>query len=380
MEPLKFGVIGAGDAGTFHVLASKGKQDSKHKYVAVHDIDEAAANKLAKKVGATPFTDLDEFLAQELDGVLVSLPHFLHAEMVQRVAEAGKNVICEKPMATTLEECDAMIAATRKAGVKFMIAENHRFLPAHQKMRELIADGIIGDIYLGRTYEGAFVPQKTFLDANNWQFTFDKGGGGVLADQGVHKFALLNYLLDSKVERGQAWLGKAFNSPDNKGEDNAIMNLRFENGAMIDVIVSSSTIHPLNNNTELHGTKGHMLEDHSWDNPIRVFSAQPTAEKKGQYYEITGVEHGAYPKYYLISAFHEDSHFAECIMEDKDPEFKPEQSREAVAVVLLGYLSAKKGCPTTMQEIKDLAESGGTRQLLEGLTDCIQKNYENLTW
>ena len=379
MEPLKFGIIGAGDAGTFHVLAFKGKQDAKIKHVAVYDINEAAASKLAKKVNATRFTDLDAFLAQELDGVLVSVPHFLHAEVVEKVAEAGKNIICEKPMAPTLEECNSMIAATKKAGVKFMIAENHRFLPAHQKMRELIAGGIIGDVYLGRTYEGAFVPQRTFLDANNWQFTFDKGGGGVLADQGVHKFALLNYLLDSEVESGQAWLGKAINSPENKGEDNAIMNLRFKNGAMIDVIVSSSTVHPLNNNTELHGTKGHMLEDHSWDKPIRIFSSQPTAEKKGQYYDIA-VEHGAYPKYYLISAFHEDTHFAECIMNDKDPEFTPEQSREAVAIVLLGYLSAKKGCPATMQELKSLAEREGTKQLLGGLENCIQKNHESLNW
>jgi UDP-N-acetylglucosamine 3-dehydrogenase len=373
MEPVKMGIIGAGDAGTFHALSFKGKQDARIKHVATCDLNEAAAKKLAAKFNGQSFTDIDAFLKQDMDAVLVAVPHYLHADIVRRVAEAGKHVICEKPMAPTLEECDAMIAATKKAGVKFMIAENHRFLPAHQKMRELIANGVIGDVYLGRTYEGAF------MDANNWQFTFEKGGGGVLSDQGVHKFAMLNYLLGSEVVSGQAWLGKAINSPANKGEDNAIMNLRFKSGAMIDVIVSSSTVHPLNNNTELHGTKGHMLEDHSWDKPIRLFSSHALAEKKGQYYDIA-VEHGPYPKYYLISAFHEDTHFATCIQEDKDPEFTPAQAKEAVAVVLLGYLSAKKGAPATMDELKGIAASKGTRQLLKGLESAIQQNYPTIKW
>ncbi len=379
MEPVKMGIIGAGDAGTFHALAFKGKQDVRVKHVATCDLNEAAAKKLAAKFNGQAFTDIDAFLKLDMDVVLVTVPHYLHADIVKKVAEAGKNVICEKPMAPTLEECDAMISATKKAGVKFMIAENHRFLPVHQKMRDLIANGVIGDVYLGRTYEGAFVPMKTFLDANNWQFTFEKGGGGVLADQGVHKFALLNYLLGSEVVSGQAWLGKAINSPANKGEDNAIMNLRFKNGAMINVIVSSTTVYPLNNNTELHGTKGHMLEDHSWDKPIRLFSSHPLAEKKGQYYDIA-VEHGAYPKYYLISTFHEDTHFATCIQEDTDPGFTPAQAKEAVAVVLLGYLSAKKGAPATMDELKDIAASKGTRQLLKGLESAIQQNYPTIKW
>src|SRR5271157_1820336 len=108
MDVAKSGVIGAGDAGNFHTLAFKGKTgaDVKVQYVAVCDIDEKAATKFAKRLKIEPYTDIDAFLQQDLDAVLVAVPHFLHAEIVKRVAEAGKNVICEKPMATTLEECD----------------------------------------------------------------------------------------------------------------------------------------------------------------------------------------------------------------------------------------------------------------------------------
>ncbi len=208
--------------------------------------------------------------------------------------------------------------------------------------------------------------------------TCDKGGGGVLADQGVHKFAMLNWLL-GKVQSAQAWLGKAYDSPASKGEDNAVMHLQYENGAMIEVSLSSTTVHPLNNTTELHGTKGHLLEDHSWDKPIRLFSSHPDAEKKGVYYEIA-VEHGAYPQYYIISAYHEDTHFAECILYDRQPEFTPAEAREAVAVTLLGYLSARLGRTTTMTELKHTVATKGSQYLLEDLEPFIQKNYRHLHW
>nr|MDO8114453.1 Gfo/Idh/MocA family oxidoreductase [Candidatus Sigynarchaeota archaeon] len=242
----------------------------------------------------------------------------------------------------------------------------------------LIDADIIGSVYLGRTYEGAFVPLKHFTDPLNWQFTYDKGGGGVLMDQGVHKFGLFNWLL-GEIESGQAWLGKAVNSPPNKGEDNAFMLVRYKSGAMIEIAVSSTASHPLNNNSELVGTKGHILEDHSWDKPLKVFSKHPDAVKKGEYYEV-GMEHGAYPKYYMISAFHEDTHFAECVLNDTKPEFTPEQAKEAVAGVLLGYLSAKKGAPAKMDELKSMAASKGTKQLLQGLEDVVLKNYQSMKW
>ena len=272
-----------------------------------------------------------------------------------------------------------MIQSATDNNVKFMIAENHRFLPAHKIMKDLITKGVIGQVYLGRTYEGAFAQFKNFMDANNWQFTYKQGGGGVLADQGVHKFALMNWLVDSELESGQAWLGKALNTPINKGEDNAIMNLHYKNGAMVEVIVTSTSVHPLNNTTEFNGTKGHMLEDHSWEKPIRIFSNQPDAEKKGKYYYVEA-EHGAYPAYYTISAYHEDSHFATCIQENSDPEFTPQQARAAVEVVLLGYMSAKKNRPVTLDEFREEVAANGSTQLLEDLNTYVKKNFEQLKW
>ncbi len=378
MGLVKFGIVGCGSAAYFHVPAAKSNQKGNLQFVAAHDINERALSRLSKMHKLTPYSDLDAFLRSDIDAVLLAVPHFLHARMTKIVAEAGKHVLCEKPMATTLEECDSMMADTRKAGVKLMIAENHRFLPAHAVIKDAVERGLIGDVFLGRAYEGAYVPKEQFLDSSTWHFTYDKGGGGVVADQGPHKFATLNWLLGD-VDSAQCWLGKAMNSPPNKGEDCAIVLLRYVNGAMVTVDVSSITVHPLTNRLELHGTKGTIVEDHSWERPVQVFSSHESAEIKGEFYSPQ-VEHGPYPQYYIISARIEDSHFADCIQNDTEPEFTPTQAREAVAITLLAYLSAKNRRPTARRELDTVAKSKGTRSILDGLNDVMLRNYDAMHW
>lgn len=376
MDYVKFGIIGTGAVWGFHKLGSK--KNPKIKFISAYDIDERKLKRVAKYSKLETYSTLDTFLKSDIDAVLIMVPHYLHRDIVVEVAESGKHIICEKPMATTLEECDDMIVATKKAGVKFMIAENHRFLPAHQFMKDIIDRGYIGEVFLGRTYEGAYVSPEEFLNPNSWNFTYDKGGGGVVADQGVHKFTLLNWLL-GEVNSAQCWLGKATNSPPNKGEDTAIILLRFKSGAMITVDLSSVTVHHPTNRTELHGTKGTILEDHSWENPIRVLSSHPDAEVKGEFYSPI-IEHGPFPQYYKISMGCEDAYFTECILEDKDPEFTPEQAKQGVAVVLLSYLSAKKGTITTMDELMKIYKTTGTKSILEDLKSVTQKNYGKMKW
>ncbi|MFW9967765.1 MAG: Gfo/Idh/MocA family protein [Candidatus Thorarchaeota archaeon] len=378
MDRVRFGVIGCGNAASFHVLPFKRLEDSKVHYVAAYDVNEKAVLGFSKRHGLTPYTDFDEFLQSDIDAVLIAAPHNLHAQLTKAAAEAGKHVLCEKPMATTLEECDEMILAAKGAGVKLMVAENHRFLPAHQLIKDALDGGLIGDVFLGRAYEGAFCPHEQFLDLKSWHFTYEQGGGGVVADQGVHKFSTLNWML-GEIDSVQCWLGKALNSPPEKGEDNAIVLLRYKQGAMITVDLSSITVHPLTNRLELHGTQGTILEDHAWEHPVQIFSSHDGAQQKGAFYSPE-VEHGPYPKYYLISARCEDTHFAECIVNNTNPEFTPAQSRDAVAITLLAYLSAKEARTATMEELEAVKRTEGTKSILKDLGKVTQQNYANLRW
>ncbi|MHA1131040.1 MAG: Gfo/Idh/MocA family protein [Candidatus Helarchaeota archaeon] len=375
MNFVKFGVIGCGQAASMHAIAAK--KSSNLKFIAAYDVKEKVVKKFAKRYKLAPYNDLDAFLQSDIEAVLIIVPHFLHAELTIAAAKAGKHVLCEKPMATSLKDCDAMIAATKRAGVKFMIAENHRFLPAHQYIKKAVTSGLIGDVFLARSYEGAYENPQKILNPDHWMFSYDKGGGGALFDQGVHKFATLNWLL-GEVVSAQCWAYKALPSPPNKGDDTALVHLSYKNGAMAEVTVTTAAIHVPTNRLELHGTKGTILEDHSWHQPVQIFSALKE-EWEGQFFKPE-LDHGPFPKYYTISFRIEDAYFAECILEDLTPEFTPEDAKNAVAVAYLAYFAAKKGAVATMDEFKNFIKIKSTSALFDGLNEAIYQNYTHLKW
>ena len=374
MKQVKFGVIGAGGAWSFHSNACA--ESSVVKFVAVYDINKKQASKMARRYRVNdmqPYSDLQEFLQSDIDAVLVMVPHVYHEKIVTQCAAAGKHVLCEKPMATTLEGCDMMIKATREAGVKFMIAENHRFLPAHKYIHDAIQDGLVGDVFMVRAFEGvneiAGLSQPDF-----WKGDPIKAGGGCFMDMGAHKFATLEWVLEDEVESVTAMLSKqAVNLPE-KAEDNALSMIRFANGAMGEIVVSFTQVTPPFNSLEIYGTKGTILENHMWENPIRIYSHhEAMGEHKQQWFEPE-IEHAAFPRYYNISVKHEDEYFARCILENREPEFTPEKARSAIAGVLMGYLSAQTGKASTRDELDNVAKTRGTRSILENLTEHIPTN------
>jgi predicted dehydrogenase len=312
-------------------------------------------------------------LESEIDAVLVLVPHHAHEEIVIQAAEAGKHILCEKPMATTLEGCDQMIDATQKAGVKFMIAENHRFLPVHQSIYNYIKEGFIGKTFMARTFEGVFETHN-ITNSKSWKASIERAGGGALMDMGVHKFATLNWILDDTVESAYCWLTKQINNLPEKGEDNAFIFLKYHSGIIVECTLSFTVNSPPTNHLEIYGTKGTLIENHSWKDPVRLYSSKELDAEKYDGWYLPKINHGTFPKYYLISMGIEDAHFTECILEDKDPSFNPEDAKEAVATALLAYLSAIKGKTTTMNELIDLYKTNGTKTIFEQLPKAIQNN------
>jgi predicted dehydrogenase len=282
-------------------------------------------------------------------------------------------VLCEKPMATTLEGCDAMIEATRKAHVKFMIAENHRFLPAHQWIRDAIQKDWIGEPFLVRSYEGVNeIPG--LMQPGFWKGDPILAGGGCLMDMGVHKFATMQWLLQDQVVSAYSWITKQCTTLEEKAEDNAMIFLQFKKGTIAETVVSFTVFSPPTNQIEIHGTKGSILENHARLKPVQINSVhQDMGANRGIWFEPE-IEHGPYPKYYQISARIEDDHFADCILGNKEPEFKPEDAKRAVAVVLMGYLSARLNRTVSYEELMDLRRGKGTKSILEGLEKFVQKN------
>ena len=123
MDYLKYGIVGCGGAWNFH-SAGIGS-NPKIKIESIFDVDEKKRRRNAKKSKAQAYSSYDELLKSDIDAVLIMVPHYLHEEYVLAAAEAGKHVLCEKPMATTIEGCDQMIEATKKAGQDAVAVTDH---------------------------------------------------------------------------------------------------------------------------------------------------------------------------------------------------------------------------------------------------------------
>src|SRR5690606_8822344 len=155
--------------------------------IAVCDIVADRVNETASKYGAKAYTSYEELLANpEVEAVSVCTPNYLHAPISIAALQAGKHVLCEKPMATSREEAIEMIEAAKKNNKKLMIAHNQRFVASHQKAKELIASGDLGKIYSFRTAFGHGGPEGWSADGkHSWFFKKNEAFIGAMGDLGV---------------------------------------------------------------------------------------------------------------------------------------------------------------------------------------------------
>ncbi|MBN2156686.1 MAG: Gfo/Idh/MocA family oxidoreductase [Candidatus Lokiarchaeota archaeon] len=373
MGYVKYGVCGCGTVfDTFHSLGAVGQ--TKYKFTAFYDLNEKKAHRLARRYKGEHFADLDSMLNSDIDAVLINVPHHLHRDKVIQAAEAGVHVLCEKPMAPTLEECDEMIAATKKADVKFMIAENHRFLPAHKYIADTVHKGLIGNVFLIRAYEG--VNEIPGLTSPGWKGDIKLRNMGALLDMGVHRIATTNWILNDEIEMANCWVTKQCTSLDTKAEDSALVMYRYISGTIMQCTVSFTVISPPSNELQIYGTKGTIIENHALEYPLQIFSDHPDmGANRNRWHIPTDIEHGPFPQYYKISMGAEDLHFAECILNDTEPEFTPQQAKKTIEAVLMAYESANRNKPVTIDKLLKLIKEKGSENILKRLKRHIQKNY-----
>ncbi len=256
---LNIGIIGCGKITEVR-HAPEYAENANCKLVAFYDDIPARAEAMAKLYGGTACASLNEFFAIPMDAVSVCVANVAHAPVTIRALEAGLHVLCEKPMATSVEECEAMIAAAKKGNKVLMIDQNQRFAKAHVKARELIASGEVGEILAFRTTFGHPGPEGWTGEANSWFFDKAKAHFGVMADLGVHKTDLMHYLLgDDIIEATARIVTLDKKTPDGKPisvDDNAFCIYRTRKGITGTMHVSWTFYGNEDNSTILYGTKG----------------------------------------------------------------------------------------------------------------------------
>ncbi len=202
---LKVGVIGCGTiAQVRHIPEYAANENCE--LVAYYDVNKENAEKMAAKYGGTVYTNLEEFFKSGVEAVSVCVANAFHSSISVQALEAGVHVLCEKPMATTLADCRAMVDAAKKNKKKLMIGQNQRFAQAHVKARALIEEGAIGTPLAFETKFEHSGPEAWSGQQNPWFFDKKCSVFGAMADLGVHKTDLIHYLLGDSIVKVSAVL------------------------------------------------------------------------------------------------------------------------------------------------------------------------------
>ena len=276
MKKLKIGIIGCGKIAQYrHIpeyLANEGA-----KIVGYFDSNQKRAQNLAEEFGGETYNSYHDLLANnKIDAVSVCTTNISHAEITIAALKAGKHVLCEKPMATTMEACQKMVDTAQNEGRYLMIGHNQRMAKAHIRAKELLSSGIIGEILSFRTTFGHAGPETWSIDPgpSTWFFNENLAVMGVMGDLGIHKTDLIHFLTGLRIVEATARL-HTLNKLDEDGEligvdDNAFCIYKLENGAVGTMHVSWTFYGPEDNSTIVYGTKGTIRIYDDPDYSIRV--------------------------------------------------------------------------------------------------------------
>jgi len=308
---MRVAMFGCGWIQDFH---ARGVQACGHEVAAVANHREESATAFAERHGIARITTDWQALAADpdIDAAVVATPNALHAPQAIACLEAGKHVLVEKPMATSVAECDAMIAAALASGASLMVAHCWRFHPDVQAMRARIAAGELGEIVKTRGYgvHAGWGP-------SGWFAQKALAGGGALPDMGVHAIDTARYLLgDPDPIRVCATIGTRYGDYD--VDDDGILLISWSQGT--NSVVESGWWHPhkegLEAETEVYGTGGYA----------RIF---PREEPSEDY------EHCTQPMYTA-----QMREFLGAIEEGRAPEPDGADGRVVMDVVERAYASA----------------------------------------
>ncbi|EOS68903.1 hypothetical protein C818_02779 [Lachnospiraceae bacterium MD308] len=230
-----------------------------------YDKNTVRAKELAERYGAQNYSSYEEMLNDpEIDVVSVCTANHSHAEIAIAALHAGKHVLCEKPMAVTLKECERMEEEAQKSGKYLMIGHNQRLLRTHQEAKRLLASGEIGKLIFFQTNFTHAGPETWSIDAgkNVWFFDKSKAAFGAMADLGIHKTDLIRYLTGDEIVSAHAVLA-TLDKKDSEGmkipvDDYAACIYRLKNGAAGTMTVGWSNYGQEDNSTILYGEKGVM--------------------------------------------------------------------------------------------------------------------------
>jgi UDP-N-acetyl-2-amino-2-deoxyglucuronate dehydrogenase len=340
---LNVGLIGAGDVTELHSIGYK--EAGNAKVVAVADVVKDRAEKRAKDLGTTKVYESFEGLLKddEVEAVDICVPPVYHSSIAIAAAEAGKHILLEKPMATSVRECDEIIRAAEKAGVTLMLGHSLRFFPPFIKCKEIIDAGGVGKMIKMRA------TLNSFGSYGKWRVDPKIAGGGVLTEYGVHPIYLTEWFL-GKIGRVTAFTGMT--KEELGTEDIAVAVLESKNGAFGVIDVNLNGPRPLwDDHLELVGTNGLLIANGAETQILRAPTIMHykddglwTAYREKTRYGPNAPNRPNEVEWKWTNSFvYEIREFAASVLEGREPHITGAEGRSAVAILQGCYESARSG-------------------------------------
>ena len=328
------GLVGAGRMGSVHGRLVHGRVPSA-RLVGIADVNVEAAGRLAATVGDPPvFDSIDGLLATPgLDAVLIATSSSRHLEMIRAAAAAGKDILCEKPIALSFEDTDAAIDAAKQAGVRLQVGFMRRWEPDYVRAKARLASGDYGRPMLFKSLQ--FDPEPPPLS-----FADPTVSGGIMVDMGIHEFDLARWLMADEVVEVHAY-GSTYAHPSlaSVGDvDSAVVNLRFANGATGTVELARNTTYGEDVRTEVLATNGSV-----W---VGLLSATQGASSGGPVSGSFAVDalDGAIPRFEQGLAAQARG-FVQSIIDDAPVAVTGADARAAFAIAVAADRSMQDGRP-----------------------------------
>jgi len=356
LDKVNVAIVGCGKAGDMHAEAIANITNVHLGAMQSRSLEKAQA--LASKYKTKAYADVGEMvIGEHIDVAVICTPHPHHRVAIEAI-QAGAHVLIEKPLAVTLEDCDAILGAAKANNKKVGVVGQRRFYPSAMRIREAIDAGKLGTPMLG-TVTMLGWRNEAYYQSDAWRGTWQGEGGGVLVNQAPHQLDMFQWFMGGEIESLYG-LWANLNHPYIEVDDTALAIVRFKNGAVGNIVVSNSQKPGLYGNVHVHGSNGASagvqtdsgamfiagmstvvappLND-LWNIPgEEALLAQYRAEDEAFFSKINPIE-------YFIRKQNED--FIDAVLSDKPPMITGEEGRKTVELFTAIYESQR-----TRTEIK----------------------------
>ena len=336
MKQLNIGIIGAGRIGKVHMQSITYNVPSA-RVLGITDVFKDGLQELADKYGIPKvYNDYKEMLAdEEIDAVLVCSSTDTHADISIEAAEAGKHIFCEKPVDLTPEKVKAVIAAVEKAGVKLQVGFNRRFDHNFAHVRSLINDGKVGNLELIKI---------TSRDPEPPSAEYAAVSGGMFLDMTIHDFDMARFLAGSDIT--EVYVNATCLVDPAIGEagdvDTAIINLKFENGALGVIDNSRRAAYGYDQRIEVFGSLGAAMAANDTPTNVTVMNADGVTTDKPLYFFL---------ERYMQSFRDEMIQFVDAVQNDKATPTTGLDGLNSILVALAAKKSVAEGRAVKISEI-----------------------------